>query len=72
MPFENLDHVLYMQIRVANLYRRAHEMTVSDFLELDRQTNLLLFIADAYEILHLTGDPGILDEVDSYVLAVLA
>ena len=72
MPFENFNHVLYMQIRVANLYRRAHEMTISDFLELDRQTNLLQFVADTYEIFHLTGDLGILDEVDDYVQAALA
>ena len=71
MPFENFDHVLYMQIRVANIYRKAHEMTVDDFLKLDRQTNLLLFVADAYEPLHLTGDLGILDEVDDYVRTVL-
>ena len=67
MPFENFDQVLYMQIRVANLYRKAHEMTIDDFLKLDRQTNILLFIAEAYEPFHLTGDLGILDEVDDYV-----
>ena len=72
MPFDNFDHILYMQIRVANLYRMAREMTISDFLELDRQTNLLLFVADTYEIFHLTGDPGILDEVDDYVRTALA
>ena len=72
MPFENFDHVLYMQIRVANLYRKAHEMTIDDFLKLDRQTNLLLFVADAYEPFHLTGDLGILDEVDEYVQSALA
>jgi hypothetical protein len=26
MPFENFDHVLYMQIRIANLYRKAHKI----------------------------------------------
>jgi hypothetical protein len=67
MPFENFDHVLYMQIRVANLYRKAHQMTIDDFLKLDRQTDLLQFVADAYEPFHLTGDPGILEEVDDYV-----
>ena len=72
MPFENFDHVLYMQIRVANLYRKTHEMTIDDFLKLDRQTNLLLFIAEAYEPFHLTGDLGILDEVDDYVRNALA
>jgi hypothetical protein len=67
MPFENFDHVLYMQIRVANLYRKAHKMTIDDFLKLDGETDLLSFVADAYEPFHLTGDPGILEEVDDYV-----
>jgi len=72
MPFENFDHVLYMQIRVANLYRKANEMTIADFLKLDRKINFLLFVADAYEPFHLTGDLGILDEVDDYVRTALA
>jgi len=61
-----------MQIRVANLYRKAYDMTISDFLKLDRQTNLLLFVADAYEPLHFTGDHGILDEIEDYVRTALA
>ena len=67
MPFNNFDHVLYMQIRVANLYRKAHNISISDFLKLDRKTGLLPFVADAYELFHLTGDPGILEEVEEYV-----
>ena len=67
MPFENFDHVLYMQIRIANLYRKVHQMTISDFLRLDREMDLLPFIADAYEPFHLTGDFGIIEEVDDYV-----
>ena len=72
MPFENFDHVLYMQIRVANLYRKAHNMSILDFLKLDRKTDFLLFIADAYEPFHLTGDSGILEEVDDFVRGALA
>ena len=72
MPFENFDHVLYMQIRVANLYRKAHELSIDDFLKLDRQTDLLTFVADAYEPFHLMGDLGILEEVDDYVREALA
>ena len=49
MAFENFDHVLYMQIRVANLYRRAHNMSVCDFLKLDRDTDFFSFVEDAYE-----------------------
>ena len=72
MPFENFDHVLYMQIRVANLYRKAHEMTIDDFLALDRKTDLLTFFADAHESFHLTGDSGIIEEIDDYVRGALA
>jgi hypothetical protein len=72
MPFENFDHVLYMQIRIANLYRKAHNMTIDDFLKLDMDTDLLPFIADAYEQFHLTGDPGIIEEIDDYVRGILA
>ena len=33
---------------------------------------VMLFVADTYEIFHLTGDHGILDEVDDYVRTALA
>jgi hypothetical protein len=72
VQFKDFDHVLYMQIHVANLYRNAHHMTVDDFVKLDRRTDLLSFVADAYEPFHLTGDPGILEEVDDYVRDALA
>ena len=71
MPFEKFDHVLYMQIRIANLYRKVRGMTIDDFLKLDSQVNLLLFIADAYEPFHLMGDLGIINEVDDYVQTAL-
>ena len=60
-----------MQIRVANLYRKARNMSVGDFIKLDRKTGLLPFVADAYEPFHLTGDPGILEEVDDYLRGAL-
>ena len=72
MPFENLNHILYMQIRVTNLYCKARGLSIGDFLKLDRKTDLLLFVADAYETFHLTGDIGILEEVDDYVRGELA
>jgi len=71
MPFENFNHILYMQIRVANLYRKVHNMPVDEFLKLDRKIDLLSYVADAYEPFHLTGDAGILEEVDDYVRGTL-
>jgi hypothetical protein len=72
MPFENFDHVLYMQIRVANLHCKVHNMSIGDFIKLDRKMDLLPFVAGAYEPFHLTGDLGILEEVDDYVREALA
>jgi hypothetical protein len=70
MPFEDFDHVLYMQVRVASLYRKAHKMTIDEFNLLDKKTDLLSFVASSYEPFHLTGDAGIMDEVDEYITAV--
>jgi hypothetical protein len=42
-------------------------LSVAEFLKLDRETDLLSFVADAYEPFHLTGDPGILEEVVAYI-----
>jgi hypothetical protein len=61
-----------MQIRVANLYRKTHKMSIYNFLKLDRQTDLLPFVADKYELFHLTGDHDILEEVDDYVRGALS
>jgi hypothetical protein len=47
-------------------------MSVDEFIKIDRKTDILTFIADAYEPFHLTGDPGILEEVDEYVRGALA
>jgi len=47
-------------------------MSVAEFLILDRKTDLLSFVADAYEPFHLTGDLGILEEVDDYVRGALS
>jgi hypothetical protein len=46
-------------------------MSVAEFLALDRKTDFLPFVADSYEPFFLTGDPGILEEIDDYVREAL-
>jgi len=67
MAFEEFDHILYMQIRVANLYCIAHNISIDEFIEIDQMTDFLSFVEDSFEPFQLTGDLGILDEVDEYV-----
>jgi len=44
-----------------------HGMTIEAFLALDAEKDILGFLKEGYESFHLTGDEGILDEVDAYV-----
>jgi hypothetical protein len=63
----NLDPVLYLQMEISRLYRKRHNMSITDFVELGKQVDILGFLERGYEPFHLTGEEGILDEVDSYV-----
>ena len=62
-----LNQVVYMQFLVANQYMRKHHLTPQEFLELDKKSDLLGFLEDGYEPLHLTGMDGIMDEVENYI-----
>jgi hypothetical protein len=66
MAFNETDPVLFMQAQIARLFRERHNMSIRDFNELDRKVNILRFIEIGYEPFHLTGEEGILDEVDDY------
>jgi hypothetical protein len=56
-----------MQVRIANEYKRRHNLTPEQFLLLDRECNILHILEIGYESFHLTGDDGILDEIDKIV-----
>jgi len=64
-----LDPVIFMQIEMANLYMERYELSPDEFLELDNKYNILAFIAEGYEPFHLTGDEGILNEIQDYITA---
>jgi len=44
-----------------------HGLTVREFLALDRDRDILGFLRLGYEPFHLTGDEGVLEEMDAYV-----
>ena len=62
-----LNQVLYLQTEIAHLYMKRHNLKPSEFLELDRKYGILDFLETGYEPFHLTGQEGVLDEVDEYV-----
>jgi hypothetical protein len=64
--WREIDPVAVMQTQIARLYRKRHNIDIREFLELDRKVNILGHIERGYEPFHLTGEEGILDEIDEY------
>jgi len=44
-----------------------HELSPEEFLALDAKKDIIGFLRLGYEPFHLTGDEGVLEEMDSYV-----
>ena len=62
-----VDQVAYLQARLARLFMERHQLTPEAFLVLNSQKGILRFLRVGYEPFHLTGDEGILEELDAYV-----
>jgi len=67
MEMGRFNDVAYYQVGVARKYMRRHNMTPLQFVEWDKQYHVLHFLEVGYESFHLTGDEGVLDELDEIV-----
>jgi len=62
-----IDPVAFLQAHISRLYMERHGLTPDEFLSLNAKRDILGFLRLGYEPFHLTGDEGILDELDAYV-----
>ena len=62
-----INPVAYLQIHISRLFMERHGLSPKDFLILNEKTDILGFLRLGYEPFHLTGDEGILEELDAYV-----
>jgi len=62
-----INPVAFLQIHISRLFMERHKLSPRDFLALDAQKDILGFLRLGYEPFHLTGDEGILEELDAYV-----
>jgi len=44
-----------------------HRLSPEEFLNLDAKKDIIGFLRLGYEPFHLTGDEGVLEELDAYV-----
>jgi hypothetical protein len=72
MTTVTIDNTLFLQVRIAHKYMARHNLTIEQFRELDRECDILSFLEIGYEPYHLTGDEGVLDEIDEIVEEQLA
>ncbi|MDR0382056.1 MAG: DUF3791 domain-containing protein [Oscillospiraceae bacterium] len=67
MPRVNLDNVLYLQVRIAHKYMKRHNISIEQFRQRDEAYDILGLLEIGYEPFHLTGDEGVLDEIDKII-----
>ena len=67
MKTRMFNNVAYFQVGIARKYMRRHNLTPIQFVERDKQYHILHLLEVGYEPFHLTGDDGVLDEIDEIV-----
>jgi len=67
MLARKFNDIAYFQIGIARKYMRRHNLTPMQFVEMDKQYHILHLLEVGYEPFHLTGDEGVLDELDEIV-----
>ena len=67
MEARKFNDVAYYQVGIARKYMRRHNLTPMQFVERDKKYHILHLLEVGYEPFHLTGDEGVLDEIDEIV-----
>jgi hypothetical protein len=62
-----IDPVAFLQIHFSRLFMERHGLSPDDFLKLNAEKDIIGFLREGYEPFHLTGDEGVLEELDEYV-----
>ena len=70
MSEKRLNNTIFLMFLATENYKRSHEISNKDFLELDKKYAILNYIAECPDIFDsMTGDEMV-EEIDQYVSAV--
>ena len=67
MESRMFNDVAFYQIGIARKYMRRHDLNPMQFIERDKKYHILRLLEIGYEPFHLTGDDGVLDELDEII-----
>jgi len=62
-----VNPIMFLQAHFCILFMKRHKLSPEEFLKLDAEKDILGFLRLGYEPFHMTGDEGVLEEIDSYV-----
>jgi len=62
-----IDPIVFLQTHFSRAFMARHGLTTQEFLTLDKDKDIIGFLRTGYEPFHLTGDEGVLEELDAYV-----
>jgi len=65
-----IDPVVFLQAHFSRLFMERHNLTPQEFLTLNKKKDIIGFLRIGYEPFHLTGDEGVLEELDNYVKVI--
>lgn len=60
-----VNEVLDMQIRVFRKFQMRHHLKPKDVLRIFEANDILGFISECYELLHVSGDECVINDIDS-------
>ena len=58
------NEILDMQVRIFRKFGNRHHIAPKETLSIFSRFDILGFIAECYELLHVSGDESILDDID--------
>lgn len=67
-PMDELDNILFLQIKMMNYLINRWSKTYSEFLELDEKYSVLWYIRIGYESFHLMGEERIARELEKFIV----
>jgi len=67
MEFRAFNNIAFLQAGIALKFMRRHNLTPLQFVTMDKEYHILHLLEVVYEPFHLSGDEGILDELDEII-----
>jgi len=69
MSEKRLNNTIYILYLVTENYKKAHSLSTSQFLELDKKYHIINFVGECPDVFDSMNTQEIIEEIDQYVAA---